>query len=113
MEYVKLIDYLDRPEMIRHVDGRDVVGIERFGEDRLSVQFKDSAICRYYDDGRWSIVDEYSRFVLKETEEHKLNLSKAITAVLTYATETASKGQPTLSTAAYDELIRLRHNLRK
>jgi hypothetical protein len=115
MQYVKLIDYLDRPEMIRHVDGRDVVRVEYRPDDivyPMTVEFEDS-YDYYYEDGREAHRDEHSWFVLKEREEDKVNLSKAITDVLTYATETAQRGDPTISMAAYDELIRLRHSLRK
>jgi hypothetical protein len=116
MEYVKLIDYLDRPELIRNVDGREVLEIrydsEEAPEYQMRVEFKDD-YDYYYPDGRYDTWNECSNFVLKEPNEHKTNLSDARTTVLAHATEAYRAGAPILSTSAYDELTQLQHTLKE
>ena len=116
MQYVRLIDYLDRPEMIRHVDGREVKRVEYLPEEKPGYQCivefeKDYDY--YYADGRVVECDEHSWFVLKEPKGHKTNLSDAITTVLVHATEAYRAGAPILSTSAYDELTQLQHTLKE
>ena len=68
MKYVKLIDYLDKPELIQHVDGMGVVGIEydstENAENQMKVTFDDD-YDYYYTDGRYNNWDVHSWFVLK------------------------------------------------
>ena len=55
MKYVKLIDYLDRPEMIRHVEGVDVLKLYHFPAEhsinRVLVEWADGTIDLYTEEG--------------------------------------------------------------
>lgn len=70
MKYVKLIDYIDRPEMIRHVDGREVKGIEHFPSNRppaeVVVHYMHGPQGLYYKNGKYLEAEHHSSFVLKE-----------------------------------------------
>lgn len=68
-KYVKLIDYLDRPEMIRHVGDREIVCIEHDHRAHDRVKMKVTfvnGVDYYCEDGRYIEDDEHSSFVLKE-----------------------------------------------
>ena len=70
MKYVKLIDYIDRPGMIRHVDGRDIKNIRHFPSNRptaeVAVYYMHGSIEHFYKNGKYREADKHSSFVLKE-----------------------------------------------
>ena len=77
MKYIKLIDYLDKPELIQHVDGREVKDLRHFKENHpwISVLFKNGQTNVYTADGRFTD-SELPSFVLRETVESWDNESK-------------------------------------
>lgn len=70
MKYVKLIDYIDRPQLIRNVDGRDVKEIKHFPSNRppaeVAVKHMYGPQSFFYKDGKYFEADKHSSFVLKE-----------------------------------------------
>ena len=69
MEYVNLIDYLDKPEEIQHVGGSGVRAIHHFPERRsnlkIVVVFQNGDTESYSEDGRYSSCCVNSSFTLK------------------------------------------------
>ena len=57
MEYINLIDYLDRPELIQHVDEEGVIALHHFPKNspdkEVLVIFEETEPLYYYKDGRY------------------------------------------------------------
>ena len=110
MQHINLIDYIDRPESIRHVIDSfpDVVKIEHLPENlkmnKMKVTFRDGSHCYYYEDGTFLRRDDASSFVLKEDGVIADELHQAVDKVLAHA-------KKVLSTEAYNELYSLKHKL--
>lgn len=76
MKTIKLIDYLHKPHLIQHIDGRRVKYLNHFPDaephNRMMVDFEDGGISTYYEDGRY-IHNNQPRFCLipdlKEDED--------------------------------------------
>ena len=58
MEYINLIDYLDKPELIQHVDGEGVVALHHFPKNspdkKVLVVFEKTEPLYYYKDGSYA-----------------------------------------------------------
>ena len=70
MQCIKLIDYIDRPEMITSTIGEVVKRVRHFPENKSSmeilVEFEDGTEEFFYADGRYGQDDLNSWFMLKE-----------------------------------------------
>jgi hypothetical protein len=68
MEYIKLIDYLDKPELIQHTNGRVVRALHHFPEkdqnSKVLAVFEDGETNAYTEDGRF-LAKEKQKFILK------------------------------------------------
>jgi hypothetical protein len=68
MEFINLIDYLDKPELIQHENGTGVRAIHHFPEkvpsERILVVFENGATNSYYTDGSF-LEDKTKKFILK------------------------------------------------
>ena len=59
MQYINLIDYLDKPELIQSIGGDDVRALHHFpdvrGNNKVLVVFETGHTYRYAEDGRYTI----------------------------------------------------------
>lgn len=67
-KYINLIDYLDKPELVQHVDKGDVRALHHFQElgetNKILVVFENGAAYRYAEDGRY-VTQGDGEFILK------------------------------------------------
>ena len=69
MIYVRLIDYLDKPELIQRVDGEEVRALFHYPEAspdlRIIAVMCDGSTPKYYENGHCCSGDEHSSFILR------------------------------------------------
>lgn len=74
VQYVdNLLDYLDKPELIQHIDGTHVRAIHHFpdnqGDDQVVVVFEDGATGEYSRNGKYYGTNSTPAFILKPKEK--------------------------------------------
>jgi hypothetical protein len=75
-KYVRLIDYLDKPELIQHKDGRLVRAVHHFPNCapgyRIVVVLEDGSSDTYYEDGRFISGNIHRFFILRPKPKRKI-----------------------------------------
>jgi len=69
MKYINLIDYVGKPELIQHVDGREVHALvhcpDSLSSLRMVVVFKNGGVSKYCEDGKHTSDSASSSFILR------------------------------------------------